>query len=83
MTATVREQIEALNAQLAEDEPSIMAQAQALIHGTAFNAVVASFETLRAGTIPKSVLDTQLGLVKQAQDNLKLYIPAQPVLSVE
>lgn len=78
---TVREQIETLNAQLAANEDSIKASAQALIHGTAFANLVASFETLRAGTIPNSVLDVQLGLVKQAQDNLKLYIPVQPVLS--
>lgn len=78
---TTREQIETLHATLSAIEPGIKANAQALIHGEDFAAVVASFEALRANTIPNGVLDTQLGLVKQAQNNLKLYIPAQPVLS--
>jgi hypothetical protein len=79
--STTREQIETLHATLSAMEPGIKASAQALIHGEEFAALVASFEALRANTIPNGVLDVQLGLVKQALDNLKLYIPAQPVLT--
>jgi hypothetical protein len=79
--STTREQIETLHATLSAMEPEIKVSAQVLIHGQDFADLVARFEALRANTIPNGVLDVQLGLVKQALDNLKLYIPAQPVLT--
>lgn len=72
---SLREQIAERVAALAALEPDIKENIRKLLYSSTVADFVELFEAPRRNTSPGSVLDNQLGLVKQAVDNMKLYLP--------